>query len=300
MLKTLINLCLSDKLVMVTSTIYHTDDLLEWTWAMEDEIIPKPFFTSCYYLDGILIDTGAPGGIVEFKRFIETLLKDKLINFCLITHTHEDHIGGTYFLTEELSIPVHASSKAIELLKDASNYTYEGYRKLYWGNGLQSSNALPFPNQILSTSGNYLLDIIPTPGHAPDQVAFLEKSQQWIFVADAVLPKYNNLFGGTCNIQENIADIYSSIERLYKETNGMDDLRIFISGKGIKLGRKFLLEKMNEIKQLHSIVQDYSQQGLSCEKILLQVYEGESFSGIMTNGELSRFNLINSLLEWKL
>lgn len=60
--------------MMVTNTFYHTDELLEWTWAMEDEFIPKPFFTSCYYLDGILIDTGAPGGILEFKNFIENLL----------------------------------------------------------------------------------------------------------------------------------------------------------------------------------------------------------------------------------
>ncbi|MHA2168048.1 MAG: MBL fold metallo-hydrolase [Candidatus Hodarchaeales archaeon] len=285
---------------MVTNTFYHTDNLFEWTWAMEDEVIPKPFFTSCYYLDGILIDTSAPGGIVEFKRFIETLLKDKQINFCLITHTYEDHIGGTYFLTEELSIPVHASDKAIELLKNASNYTYEEYRKVYWGNGLQSSNALPFPDQILSTSGNYLLDIIPTPGHAPDQVAFLEKSQRWVFVADAVLPKYNNLFGGSCNIQENIVDIYASIERLHKEIDGMDDLQVFISRKGIRHGRGFLMEKMNEIKELRSIVRDYSQEGLSSNEILIQIYGGESSTGIMTNGELSRINLINSLLEWKI
>jgi len=162
---------------MVTNTLYHTDDLLEWNWAMEDELIPKPFFTSYYYLDGILIDTGAPGGIIEFKRFVETLLNNERINFCLITHSHEDHIGGTYFLTDVLSIPIHASSKAIDLLKSASNYTYKEYRKLCWGNGLQSINAFPFPEQILSTSGEYLLEIIPTPGHAPYQVAFLEKTQ---------------------------------------------------------------------------------------------------------------------------
>jgi hypothetical protein len=80
----------------------------------------------------------------------------------------------------------------------------------------------------------------------------------------------------------------------------MDDLQVFISGKGIKQGRGFLMEKMNEIKELRSIVRDYSQEGLSSNEILIQIYGGESSTGIMTNGELSRINLINSLLEWKI
>ncbi|MHA1946101.1 MAG: MBL fold metallo-hydrolase [Candidatus Hodarchaeales archaeon] len=285
---------------MVTNTFYHTDELLEWTWAMEDELIPKPFFTSCYYLDGILIDTGAPGGIFEFKNFIEYLSKDNQINFCLITHAHEDHIGGAYYLAEKRSIPVYSSDKTITLLRNASNYTYEEYRKLYWGSGLQSIIAFPFPLRIITNSSEYRLDIIPTPGHAPDQVAFLEKSRQWAFVADAVIPKYNNLFGGSCNIQENISDIFDSIKRLYQVTDGMDDLQIFISGKGKRKGREFFLEKMDEISSLHSTVREYTRQGLNSGEILVQVYGEESFSGIMTNGELSRLNLIKSLMEWKL
>ena len=284
---------------MVVNTQYHTEELIEWKWAMENEIIPKPFFTSSYYLDGIIIDTGAPGGISEFKEYIKSLLKRKRINFCLITHSHEDHIGGAHFIAEELAIPVYSSKKTIALLKNASNYTYEEYRKLYWGSELHSIEAFPFPDQIKSNSGKYLLEVVPTPGHAPDQVAFIEKSQQWAFVADAVLPKYNNLFGGTCDIQENIADIYGSIKRIYEETEGMNNLQIFISGKGVREGREFLIDKMNEIKLLHTSVQEYLLQGLNSEEILIQVFGEESFSGIMTNGELSRLNMIKSLMGWK-
>ncbi|MHA2237117.1 MAG: MBL fold metallo-hydrolase [Candidatus Hodarchaeales archaeon] len=284
--------------VMVTKTFVHTDDLIEWTWAMEDEIIPKPFFTSCYILDGILIDSGAPGGLEDFQRFIHSTLKKQPIDFCLITHSHEDHIGGTHLLSKKLSIPVYSSTKAIELLKNADNYTYEEYRKVYWGNGLQSVDAKLFPKSLISNSGKYKLEIIPTPGHASDQVAFLERSKQWAFVADAVLPKYEVLFGGTCNIQENIADIYHTIKRLHKNTEGMNDLTIFISGKGMRRGRGFLQEKMKEIKYLHEIVQGFVDQGLESEEILIQVFGEESYRGIMTNGELSRLNLIKSLMEW--
>ena len=285
---------------MVTDIIHHSDDLIEWIWAMEDEIIPKPYFTSCYFIDGILIDSGAPGGINDFQCFIQSILKDQPIRFCLITHFHEDHVGGAYHLMNELSIPVHASSKAIEFLKNASNYTYEEYRKVYWGVGLQSVNTLLFPATIVSNSGKYKLEIIPTPGHAPDQVAFLERSQEWLFTADAILPKYNLLFGGTCNIQEDIAEIHNSIQNLYKITEGMKNLSIFPSGREMRKGRGFLEDKMNEIKHLHSIVQNYKQEGLYSEEILIQVYGEESFMGIMTNGELSRLNLIKSLMNWSI
>lgn len=283
---------------MVTDIIHHSDDLLEWIWAMEDELIPKPFFTSCYLLDGILIDTGAPGGIKDFQIFIQSILKEQPIKLCLITHSHEDHIGGAYHLMDELHIPVHASSKAIDLLRNASNYFYEEYRKVYWGDGLQSVHVLPFPSLILSNSEKYRLEIISTPGHAPDQVAFLERTQQWLFAADAVLPKYQLLFGGTCNIQENIAEIHNSIQNLYMVTEGMKDLSIFLSGRETRKGREFLKEKLREIEHLLRVVQDHKQDGLNSEEILIQVYGEESFMGIMTNGELSRLNLIESLMDW--
>lgn len=285
---------------MVTDIIHHSDDLLEWIWAMEDELIPKSFFTSCYFLDGILIDTGAPGGIKDFQIFIQSILKEQPIKLCLITHSHEDHIGGVYHLMEELHIPVHASSKAINLLRNASNYFYEEYRKVYWGDGLQSVHVLPFPSAILSDSEKYRLEIISTPGHAPDQVAFLERTQQWLFAADAVLPKYQLLFGGTCNIQENIAEIHNSIQNLYMVTEGMKNLSIFLSGREMRKGREFLGEKLREIEHLHRVVQHHKQDGLNSEEILIQVYGEESFMGIMTNGELSRLNLIESLMDWSI
>ena len=283
---------------MVINIIHHNEDLLEWTWAAEDELIPRPFFTSIYLIDDILIDTGAPGGQDEFRDFVNSILKSQKINQCLITHTHEDHIGSTHVIKDEFHIPTYASPKAVSLLKQASTYPYAEYRQLFWGTGLQSVNTDPFPKNIHSDSQNYSFIVLPTPGHAPDQVILIECSQEWAFVADAVLPKYKNLFGGTCNIQEDIALIYQSIEEIYKFTEGMDELRIFISGKGVFQGREFLHERLTDIWNLRTQVHELNEKGISEEQILEKIFGGESMTGIMTNGELSRLNMIKSLLKW--
>ena len=283
---------------MVLKIIHHNEDLLEWAWAAEDEIIPRPFFTSIYLIDDILIDTGAPGGMNDFRDFINSILESRKINQCLLTHTHEDHIGGTHILKNEFQIPIYGSPKAVSFLNTASTYQYAEYRQLYWGTGLHSVEIESFPKMIHSNSQKYSFHVLPTPGHAPDQVAFIETSHQWAFVADAVLPKYQNLFGSTCNIQEDISLIYQSIKDIYDFTEGMNDLRIFVSGKGVFQGREFLHNRLNDIWTLRTQVHELYEKGFDEEQILVDIFGGESATGIMTNGELSRLNMVKSLMKW--
>jgi glyoxylase-like metal-dependent hydrolase (beta-lactamase superfamily II) len=283
---------------LVTKEIIHHQDLLEWYWAADNELIPKPFFTSCYLLDGVLIDTGAPKGEKDFRNFVSSKLVNNQINKCLITHTHEDHIGGVHVVSEEFQIPVYASIKALPLLETANTYVYAEYRDLYWGSGLHSVKAEPIPTIIHSESHKYALTVLSVPGHAPEQIALLEPSQEWVFVADAVLPKYQVLFGYPCNIQEDIALIYASIRSIYNATEGMGNLKVFVSGKGVFEGRGYLKARLEEIKSLHTDVHAYKAKGLTPEQILEEIYGGEGLMGIMTNGELSHLNLINSLLRW--
>ena len=48
---------------MVIRISHHCNNqILEWEWASDNELMPFPYFTSCYLVDGLLIDSGAPGG----------------------------------------------------------------------------------------------------------------------------------------------------------------------------------------------------------------------------------------------
>ncbi len=259
-----------------------------------------------YFIDGILIDAGAPASVDDFRAFIKSLLKANQIKLCVITHTHEDHCGGGYLLQQEFNRPIYAHEEAIEKLKKESNYPQ--YRQMAWGEKRLPIDAEKIPHSITSISGKYTFEVIEMPGHAPEQMVLIEKNKQWVFATDAVQPKYKMLFGAASDIQEDIAIIYNSIKTLYEYTTGMDDLKIFLSGSGVYKGRELLREKMNEIKTLHQDVHQlyaeevkkYDQEEKVLCKVLKRKFKRETAVGSLTQGDLSILNLIKSLLNWPL
>ncbi len=279
---------------------------MEWQWASDNPLMPYPYFTSCYLVDGLLIDSGAPGGEEDLKVFVKTLANDQMIDKCFITHTHEDHAGGAHLLNVEFGIPVYTSKKAVDLLK--SDNIYPEYRQMAWGPKLLPVNAKIIDKPIITRSKKYKFELLPIPGHAPELVALIEKKKQWAFVADAVQPKYKMLFGKNSDIQEDISLIYESLQKLYEFTEGMNNLLIFSAGNGVLQGRDFLIEKSNEIKNLHKKVhenykildkEDFSEEQIH-KKIVKRIFKRESVIGKLTQGDLSRENLIVSLLNWPL
>jgi hypothetical protein len=177
-----------------------------------------------------------------------------------------------------------------------------------WGPELLPVDVTIINEPIVTKSKKYRFELFPMRGHAPELVALLERKHEWVFVADAVQPKYNMIFGDHSDIQEDISVIHQSIGDLYDYTEGIDDLTIFSAGNGIFKGRDFLIERMNEIQELHSRVHqihnEFQNRGYSekqmIRKIVKQIYGKESFIGQMTRGALSRKNLIISLLKWSI
>ncbi|UCC20165.1 MAG: MBL fold metallo-hydrolase [Promethearchaeota archaeon] len=291
---------------MVVHKTYHCNNqILEWEWASDNELMPYPYYTSCYLVDGLLIDSGAPGGESDLREFVKSLNHDQIIEKCFITHTHEDHAGGAHMLSNEFDIPIYTSKKAIAILKKGK--TYPEYRQAAWGPELLPVNAIMIDKPIITNSKKYKFELFPMRGHAPELVALIEKRQQWAFVADAVQPKYKMIFGKNSDIQEDISIIYQSLSNLYDFTEGMDQLLIFSAGNGVLQGREILIKKMEEIEDLWVKVHDYNdkfqKEGFSGKKIMKKIVKNlfarESILGQLTQGDLSRENLIISLLKWE-
>ncbi len=284
---------------------HENGEVIEWKWASDNELIPTPFFTSCFFIDGILIDSGAPASVVELRDFIKPLTNEYNIK-CILTHTHEDHCGGAHMLQEGFDIPIYAHKQSIPLLKE--EYTYPRYRQMTWGDKRLPVNAEEIPDVIMSDSESYEFEPFPMPGHAPYQLALIERVYEWAFVADGVQSKYRMLFGEASDIQEDISEIYNSIHRLYNYTKGMKSLTIFTSSRGIFKGREFLREKLSEIEELHEKVhktyddleEEYDQEKRLLRRVLKGILGRESVVGKLTRGDLSKMNLVKSLLQWPL
>lgn len=285
---------------------YFDSKIIEWYWASDNELIPTPFFTSCYLIDGLLIDSGAPAGSNDLKDFIISLKEENTAKMCVITHSHEDHAGGAHMLQKEFTIPIYASKKAIQLLKEGKDYPQ--YRKITWGEYLKPVDAKEVEDTIKTPSENYIFEVFPMPGHAPDLIALIERNKEWAFVSDAVQPRYKMLFGNDSNIQENIVQIYESIQKLYNTTEEMKDLKIFISGQGLFKGREYLKERIDEIKQLHQrahfLFDEELKKGTERQKalnrVLKKIFKRETVIGKLTGEDLSTMNLIKQLVKWPL
>ena len=292
---------------MVAEILYHCNGkIMEWKWSTNSELLPAPFWTSCYLIDGLLIDAAAPGSEDEFRTFIKRLSEEEKIEKCVITHSHEDHCGCANMLQSEFNMPIYSSEKAIPLLKKEKNYP--DYRKVTWGYPYKPVNAQKIGEKIKTVTGRYCFDIVEIPGHAEDLIALVEREQEWAFILDGVMPKYTMIFGKSTDIPEDIAQIYGSIKKIHDYTEGMDNLLIFTAGRGIFKGREFFAEKMKEIEVLHLQAHEYQKEALArghSEKkiikfIVKKVFGGESFIGKFTREDLSNKNLILSLLEWPL
>jgi len=290
---------------MVVQKVYHcNNEILEWKWSSDNELMPQHMWTSTFLIDGLLIDAGAPGGVDDLRDFINSLNSENMVEKCVITHNHEDHCGGGRMLQKEFKVPVFASKLAISLLKKEKHYP--DYRQIIWGVDYRPFQADVLKDSIKSKSGKFIFDIVDTPGHAPELISLIERKMQWAFITDAVMPKYKMIFGKHTDIPEDISLIFQSIKKLYDFTKGMDHLLLFTSGKGVFKSRSFLKDRMDEINSLHLNAHRFQheaiQKGLLDKQliryVLKKMFRRENFVGVLTRGGLSNKNLILSLLEW--
>ena len=159
---------------LVVQKVYHcNNEILVWKWSSDNELMPQPFWTSIFLIDGLLIDAGAPGGVDDLREFVKSLDSENRIEKCVITHNHEDHCGGGRMLQEEFKIPVFASKLAIPLLMKEK--IYPNYRQMTWGANYQPFQAKSLSNSISTKSNKYIFDILEMPGHASELITLAKK-----------------------------------------------------------------------------------------------------------------------------
>ncbi len=72
------------------------------------------YWTAAYWVDGLLIDTGPRCTAAQLARVLEQVRVEQIV----VTHGHEDHIGGLALLRQRYpSVPIYASLRTLPFIE---------------------------------------------------------------------------------------------------------------------------------------------------------------------------------------
>lgn len=140
----------------------------------------------------IIFDSGS--GLVSLKKSFPRLFKRPII--CVSSHTHFDHIGGSY---EFENRRMHKAEAHIIAIPTRENTTVDGYMDY------SLFSALPFdgfdpdtyqvrpapPTCLLKDAdtidlGNRILEVLHLPGHSPGTIGLYDPDRKILFSSDAI------------------------------------------------------------------------------------------------------------------
>ncbi|NHJ24740.1 MAG: MBL fold metallo-hydrolase [Candidatus Lokiarchaeota archaeon] len=242
----------------------------------------NPFmWVSAYLIDGLLIDAGHHHAKYEFLN----CLNFDEIEYCVVSHHHEDHYGAVYDLIHEYNVPTFSNKETAFLIRNQIKIPPE--RNLVWGIPKPCSiKQLDQSDEILTTKAKF--KILPSPGHCKNLISLYHEKKKLLFSTDAFI-----------NNRQSVIFNWEDANRM------LDTLKMFL-----KLNFKYLfledgsIATMDDVHQLihyWSYIKLKSQNlyrnEISTKEIVKQIFGKESILKKMTGGDMSRENLIRSLLN---
>lgn len=193
-----------------------------------------PFSENTYLLikgeHALLVDPGFYD-VREFRSFKSELDDSgaELLAVCL-THAHVDHILGLHKVLKEFEVPVYLNHSDLYLWKN-----FEQQSKVF---GLHSGGfdfiPEPMDEQEQFSIGNFIFDVIYTPGHSPDHVSLYFKKEGLLIAGDVIF--YESI--GRTDLYKGDFDLLASSIRnkLYKLP---DETSVYPGhGPATKIGRE--------------------------------------------------------------
>lgn len=234
----------------------------------------------CYVTDGVLIDTGGKSLLKQFEPF----LLEQDYEQVWITHHHEDHTGGAAFVLENRNVPVFIHQMSLKDSKGKPDYPL--YRQLFWGRR-KAFHAIPFSDIMNSKNANW--DIIETPGHSKDHLAFLNRQTGQLFTGDLyVNPKTKVIMQS-----ESIPTIIESLKKVLAYDFG----DVFCQHAGlVKNGRNMLSQKKEYLEEIQYQVLRLHQEGLTNKEIQQQLFPRKYPITTFSSGDWDSLHIIESVL----
>ena len=253
-------------------------------WKIGSNAFGKPqMFVYSFLIDGLLIDTGPSRAQKAFVKTLATEHIDQLV----VTHHHEDHSGNIEAIKRLKSIP--ALGSALCKQKMSQHITVDFGRWMTWG-PFRTADITPFDSAHVQTP-KYSFEIIPTPGHAIDQVSLYEPNEGWLFSGDIFVHDYIKMFMR----DEIIGDQILSIRKLLK----LDFNKMFCNHQPVMTNPKERLKnKLNFLEDFYAKVAEQYHKGLTVKQIMKALdYKDNRFMSLISWGEMSKSNMVRSVIK---
>lgn len=237
-------------------------------------------WVSAFLIDGLLIDLGHHHAK---NAFLEVLNIDN-VEKCVLSHHHEDHIGAGYDIINKYNIPVFANRETVFLA--GLRIRIPPVRLLTWGHPIPcKAKELPLLKEIETKKA--IFEIIPSPGHCFNLISFFHKEKQLLFTTDAFIDDTLNVIFNW----ENANLILKTIERFK-----LCKPKYIFTSNGNIFNKDGLDNFIDYWKRIKNISLKLYNNGKKTRQIVRHLFEKESWVKAATNGNLSRENLVRSLI----
>jgi glyoxylase-like metal-dependent hydrolase (beta-lactamase superfamily II) len=239
------------------------------------------YWTSCFLLDGLLIDTGCAHTAKELLAELRPRGVELIVN----THYHEDHVGGNALLSKELNAPILAPEASLPLLAEPP--WIHQHRQLVWGDP-EPSRAQPL-NKTLEACG-YSFQVHHAPGHCDDQVMLFEPNHKWLFCGDAFIAETPR----TARPEEH----YNQCLQTHQAMAVLLPQVLFCSPLGAVEPAVPALERtIDYLQDMRTRIMDLNEQGFTPEQMVQKLFGRESKLVVFTEGQFSYQNFVEAFLK---
>jgi glyoxylase-like metal-dependent hydrolase (beta-lactamase superfamily II) len=202
----------------------------------------------------------------------------------IVSHTHEDHVGGCAVLEPETKVlarpTCHGDLRDPPLINE--------FFRFVWGQPRPTRDPLALKDTI--ESGGFAFEVLNLPGHKDDMIGLYERAYGWLFSADAVpLPSKKQI----AMAEENIPDTIRTMERIQE----LDVQLLFDGHHGpIQNPRTHIQKRIDYLKGLQQTVKEMHGQGMSVEEIVTSLnFDAPWYMGL-TESRFGFDYLVKSLL----
>lgn len=240
------------------------------------------YFTSCYWVDGLMIDTGCSYTAGELVPCLDGLELHSIVN----THSHEDHIGANAILHEKSGANILAHPLALPFLADPRKRVLHPYQRIMWGYPTPCRGSAV--GNIVETE-NFCFEVIPTPGHSEDHICLYEHGEGWLFTGDAFI-------GGRDRALRDDYDVWRIIASL-KKIAGLKITVLFPGSGNVRYNpRMEIKRKIEYLEELGDQVLALYRKGMGYRGIYRELFGREKLLSYVTLGHFSGKNLIRSYI----